>query len=51
MEAEKDRKVVEVKSVFPKRRQDIFSENSWGYKDCYYFYNEKDKVLSFRGAR
>lgn len=48
-----DRKVkaVEVKSVFPKRRQEVFAEDSWGYKDCFFQYDEKDKALHLRGKQ
>lgn len=40
---------VKVPSVFPKRRQDVFTEYGWGYKDCYFTY-EKD-VARFTGKR
>lgn len=43
--------IVEVKNIFPKRRQDTFAEDSWGYKDCYFEYSEKDKALFFRGKQ
>lgn len=43
--------VVEVKSIFPKRRQDIFAEDSWGYKDSFFEYNKKDGALYLRGKK
>lgn len=42
---------IKVESVFPKRRQEIFAENSWGYKDSFYYYNDKEKRLYFQGKR
>jgi hypothetical protein len=46
-----DDKVVEVKSVFPKHRQDKFAEDSWGYKNSYFEYVEKEKALFLRGKK
>lgn len=43
--------IVEVKSIFPKRRQDIFAEDSWGYKDSFFQYNKKDGALYLRGKK
>lgn len=43
--------IVEVKSVFPKRRQEIFSEDSWGYKDSFFQFNEKNGALYLRGRK
>lgn len=49
--SEMDKKVVEVKSIFPKRRQDTFAEDSWGYKDCFFEYNKKTESLYLRGKQ
>jgi hypothetical protein len=43
-------KATEVKSVFPKRRQDLFADNSWGYKNSYFAYDEKKKALCLSGS-
>jgi hypothetical protein len=46
-----NKEIVEVKNIFPKRRQEIFANDSWGYKDCYFEYSEKDHALYLRGNR
>lgn len=37
--------------TFPKRRQDLYKENGWGYKDCYFYYDKAKKSLMFKGDR
>ncbi len=39
---------IEVKSVFPKRRQDVLNLNGWGYADSYFTY---ENGLKFKGTR
>ena len=51
MKKAKEDKLVEVKSVFPKRRQDIFAEDSWGYKNSYFVYDDKNEALFLRGEK
>ena len=43
--------IVEIKSVFPKRRQDKFAEDSWGYKDSFFEYNDKDGAMYLKGKK
>lgn len=40
---------VKVKSIFPKRRQDELTEYGWGFKDCYFTYD--NNVACFTGKR
>lgn len=46
-----EEKTVTVKSVFPKRRQEMFAENSWGYKNSYFEYDEKENAIFLRGEK
>lgn len=39
----------EVKSVFPKRRQDLLNTNGWGFADSVFLY-KKDQLI-FTGNR
>lgn len=47
----KKSEIVEVKAVFPKRRQDKFAEDSWGYKDSYFQYNKDDGAMYLTGKK
>lgn len=40
---------IEVKSVFPKRRQEVLNVNGWGFSDSYFTYEEG--LLKFKGSR
>lgn len=37
--------------TFPKRRQNLYKENGWGYRDCYFYYDKVKKSLMFNGER
>lgn len=39
---------IEVKSVFPKRRQEVLNLNGWGFSDSYFYY---ENGLKFKGTR
>ncbi|GBN93302.1 hypothetical protein AVEN_262350-1, partial [Araneus ventricosus] len=41
--------VHEVKSVIPKRRQELLKWNGWGYKDSKFLLNSKLNQLEFSG--
>ena len=44
-----DYKPIEVKSVFPKKRQQVMNLNGWGFADSYFIYRKGE--LTFTGVR
>jgi hypothetical protein len=40
---------IQVKSVFPKRRQDVLNLNGWGFADSYFTF--EGGLLKFKGSR
>lgn len=40
---------IQVKSVFPKRRQEVLNLNGWGFSDSYFTCEEG--MLKFKGSR
>jgi hypothetical protein len=40
---------IQVKSVFPKRRQDVLNLNGWGFSDSYF--TCEGGLLKFKGSR
>lgn len=36
---------INVKNVFPKHRQQVLNENGWGFRDCYFVYENNHLVL------
>lgn len=40
---------INVKNVFPKHRQQVLNENGWGFRDCYFTFENDYLVL--KGGR
>ena len=36
---------IDVKNVFPKHRQQVLNEYGWGFRDCYFVYENDYLVL------
>jgi hypothetical protein len=46
---QKHNQIVQVKNTFSKRRQNVFAEDSWGYKDSFFEYDKSKNFLFLRG--
>lgn len=44
-------KMSEIKNIFPKHRQDVFAVKSWGYKNCFFYFDDHEKILRFQGEQ